>query len=73
VLITDIDAVLSYVDNKVLSELCLDQTDFANQLAVAYPPATGTLTSFRLTRSVLRYMNAAIEYYFPEDVEVGLA
>jgi hypothetical protein len=73
VLIMDIDAVLSYVDNKVLSKLCLDWTNFANQLAVAYPPAIGTLTPFRLTRSVLRYMDAAIEYYFPEDGEVGLA
>jgi predicted nucleic acid-binding Zn-ribbon protein len=71
--ITDMDAVLSYVDNKVLSELCLDRTDFVNQLAMAYPPAAGTLTSFRLMRSVLRYTDAAIDYYFPEDGEVGLA
>eukprot|EP00339_Tiarina_fusa_P009438 CAMPEP_0117085008 /NCGR_PEP_ID=MMETSP0472-20121206/59803_1 /TAXON_ID=693140 ORGANISM="Tiarina fusus, Strain LIS" /NCGR_SAMPLE_ID=MMETSP0472 /ASSEMBLY_ACC=CAM_ASM_000603 /LENGTH=470 /DNA_ID=CAMNT_0004814177 /DNA_START=150 /DNA_END=1562 /DNA_ORIENTATION=+ len=67
----DMDAVLTYVDGQVLSELCLDRTDFSTQLAIAYP--TGTLTSFRLRRAVLVYTNAAIDFYFPETGEDGLA
>mmetsp|Transcript_6566 Transcript_6566/g.12094 ORF Transcript_6566/g.12094 Transcript_6566/m.12094 type:complete len:511 (+) Transcript_6566:189-1721(+) len=67
---TQLPAVLDYVDQRVLSELCLDVNDFASFLNAAN--ADGTITSFRLIRDVLVYTDRALDYYFPESSERGV-
>jgi methyl-accepting chemotaxis protein len=67
--ITDFASVLDYVDERVLSELCLDVSDFELYLNEANPDG---ITSFRLIRGVLLYTTEALDYYFPENDETGL-
>ena len=67
--ITDVDAVLSYVDERVFSELCLHAIDFEMYLSDRYPSG---LNSFQLIRSVLIYTTEALDFYFPESDELGL-
>ena len=69
--ITDVPSVLDYVDERVMSELCLDVSDFELYLNQENPG--GIITSFRLIRGVLLYTTAALDYYFPEEDELGLA
>jgi hypothetical protein len=68
--ITDVDAAMSYVDERVLSELCLHAIDFEMYLSDQYP--SGLLNSFQLIRSVLIYTMEALDFYFPESDELGL-
>jgi predicted nucleic acid-binding Zn-ribbon protein len=67
--IADVDTVVAYVDERVLSELCLDAIDFEMYLSVLYPSG---LNSFQLIRSVLIYTMGALDFYFPESNELGL-
>jgi predicted nuclease with TOPRIM domain len=67
--ITDLDAVVSYVDERVLSELCLHAIDFEMYLSYLYPSG---VNSFQLIRSVLIYTMEALDFYFPESDELGL-
>lgn len=70
---TELPAVLDYVDQRVLSELCLEGGDFATFLDAAYPEATDeVVTSYRLMRAVRIYVDLALDYYFPEANETGL-
>lgn len=68
--ITERETVLSYVDDRVLSELCLDRDDFDRYLSSTFPEG---LTSYRLARAVVEYTSEALDYYFPEENEVGLS
>lgn len=70
---TDIPAVLDYVEQRVLSELCLDRSNFATYLDALYPLAdNAVITSFGLIRAVRVYTDLALDYYFPEVGEAGL-
>jgi ABC-type transporter Mla subunit MlaD len=66
-----IDDVLTYVDERVLSDLCLDKADFEKYLEDRYSIAEVTVG--RLATSVQRYTWSAIDHYFPEDGETGLS
>eukprot|EP00980_Cylindrotheca_fusiformis_P026231 scaffold15521_cov119-Cylindrotheca_fusiformis.AAC.5 len=68
--ITERDTVLTYVDDRVLSELCLDRDDFDRYLSLTFPEG---LTSYRLVRGVVEYTAEALDYYFPEENEIGLS
>jgi hypothetical protein len=59
------------VDQRVLSELCLDVSDFELYLNEANANSDG-ITSFGLIRGVLLYTTQALDYYFPEKDETGL-
>jgi len=65
-----IDAVLEYVDERVLTDLCLDKNDFQKYLEDNY--TLNDITINRLVTSVQRYTWSAIDYYFPETGESGL-
>lgn len=65
-----IDDVLLYVDERVLSDLCLDKGDFQKYLEDRY--SMTEVTVGRLATSVQRYTWSAIDHYFPEDGEAGL-
>mmetsp|Transcript_8912 Transcript_8912/g.9848 ORF Transcript_8912/g.9848 Transcript_8912/m.9848 type:complete len:645 (-) Transcript_8912:156-2090(-) len=54
--------VNSYVEERVLSKLCLNSYDFADYLNKNY---NGLITSNQLIRSTVLYTNAALQYYFP--------
>ena len=69
VVISDVSTVMDYVDQRILSELCLDKEDFEDYVSVRYPEG---LTSFRLVQGVGNYTSAALDYYFPESGEVGV-
>ena len=66
----DEDMVIRYVSDRVLSELCLDRTDFEQYLFNTIPQG---LTSNRLITGVLIYTTTALDYYFPEFDEDGLS
>jgi ABC-type multidrug transport system fused ATPase/permease subunit len=67
--ISDVSSVMDYVDQRILSELCLEKSDFEDYVSVRYPDG---LTSFRLVQGVGNYTSAALDYYFPESGEVGI-
>jgi len=69
VVISDVSTVMDYVDQRVISELCLNKNDFNQYLMNRYPDG---LTSYRLLRGVNNYTSAALDYYFPETGEAGL-
>jgi predicted nuclease with TOPRIM domain len=68
----DENMVIRYVSDRVLSELCLDRTDFEQYLFNTIPQEEG-LTSNRLMTVVLVYTTTALDYYFPEAGEDGLS
>jgi hypothetical protein len=68
--ITERSRVLDYVDERVLSELCLSRDDFDSYLSFRFPQG---LTSYRLFRGVLEYTSKALDFYFPEEGEFGLS
>ncbi len=70
VLISNMTGVVDYVDERVLSELCLVKSDFQEYLRQEYPEG---LNSFRLMRGVSAYTTDALDYYFPEANETGIA
>eukprot|EP00526_Cylindrotheca_closterium_P012275 CAMPEP_0113609422 /NCGR_PEP_ID=MMETSP0017_2-20120614/4481_1 /TAXON_ID=2856 /ORGANISM="Cylindrotheca closterium" /LENGTH=458 /DNA_ID=CAMNT_0000518235 /DNA_START=107 /DNA_END=1483 /DNA_ORIENTATION=+ /assembly_acc=CAM_ASM_000147 len=68
--ITERNRVLDYVDGRVLSELCLNRDDFDSYLTFQFPEG---LTSYRLFRGVVEYTSKALDFYFPEEDEIGLS
>jgi hypothetical protein len=66
----DLPQVVNYVNARVLNEICLDQSDFAQYLQEAFP--TG-VTSFNLLSAVTIYTREALDFYFPEAGERGLS
>jgi hypothetical protein len=67
--ITNMASVISYLDARVLSEVCLDASDFELYLNDAYH--NGSIPSFCLIQGVLLYTTEALDFYFPENGEVG--
>lgn len=63
-------AVMAYVEERVLSDLCLDANDFELYMNDRY--SGGDITSSRLTSSVSRYTWGALDYYFPDADGDGL-
>lgn len=68
--ITERSRVLDYVDGRVLSELCLSRDDFDSYLTFQFSEG---LTSYRLFRGVVEYTAKALDFYFPEEDEIGLS
>lgn len=67
--ITDLNSVVDYVDERVLSEICLDEADFERFLLEEYPEG---VNSFRLIRGVSIYTTKALDFFFPEANETGV-
>eukprot|EP00934_Nitzschia_sp_Nitz4_P007622 Nitzschia sp. Nitz4//scaffold10_size219509//133703//134911//NITZ4_001439-RA/size219509-processed-gene-0.340-mRNA-1//-1//CDS//3329532953//7612//frame0 len=67
--ITDLPTVLSYVDDRVLSDMCLDVDDFEAYLVNTY---ADSITSYRLIAGVTEYTTRALTYYFPDVDETGV-
>jgi septal ring factor EnvC (AmiA/AmiB activator) len=64
--------VLEYVDERILSELCLDPADFAGRLEERYesPPK---ITTNQLLIIVSAYTSDVLDYYFPSGDNIGLS
>ncbi|KAG7367646.1 MCP methyltransferase/methylesterase [Nitzschia inconspicua] len=67
---TQLPAVLDYVDQRVLSKICLDKDDFTSYLNAEY--AGGVITTNRLVRAVVLYWGMAFDYFFPDPGEQGV-
>jgi len=71
--------VMEYIDDRVLSHLCLSPTDFAQYVEArygySYSKSEGNITTNQLVTAVQRYTWAALDYYFPnnDDVDTGLS
>jgi len=65
--------VMDYVDKNVLSDLCLDASDFESFLAlrVGSPPPSVNATLNDLIPAVMMYTSDALDYYFPDAGEIG--
>ena len=66
--ISDISSVMAFVDDRVLSELCLDVSDFEIFLFEQFPDYVST---HRLIRGVSQYTSQALDYLFPEHNDDG--
>jgi len=64
--------VMEYVDERVLSDLCLDKSNFEDYLEGRYT-GMNDMTVRRLVTSVQSYTWSAIDHYFPEKGEIGLS
>lgn len=62
--------VISFVDERALSDLCLSRSNFESYLSSRY--SDGDISIDRLVTSVRRYTWDAIDYYFPETGEEGV-
>ena len=60
-------AVMAYVEERVLSDLCLDANDFEQYMEERYNGEA--ITTSRLTTSVSRYTWDALDYYFPDQID----
>jgi predicted nucleic acid-binding Zn-ribbon protein len=67
---SDFEPVVSYVNVRVLEEMCLSDTDFADYVSDTYP---SDLTSARLITAVTVYTTQALDWYFPESSEEGVS
>lgn len=63
--------VMSFVDERVLTDICLSRSNFESYLGGRYP--NGNISIDRLVTSVRRYTWDAIDHYFPENGEKGVA
>lgn len=68
--IANMDAVLGYLDQRVLSELCLSVQDFQRYLDREYPGEI--INTLQLIRAVSLFTTSALDHYFPEPGESGL-
>jgi len=66
------DSVIDYVENRVLTDLCLDRSDFELYLSVNFMPNGDGLTSNELISGVSMYTSGALNYYFPDANEAGV-
>ena len=64
------EAVMAYVEERVLSDLCLGNEDFEQYMGQRYEGQD--ITTNRLVTSVQRYTWSALDYYFPEGDNEGL-
>jgi methyl-accepting chemotaxis protein len=67
---SQLPAVLDYIDQRVLSQICLDVDDFSNFVSAEYP--NGIITSNQMIRAVVLYSDLALSYFFPEQEEQGV-
>jgi hypothetical protein len=67
---SDWSSVVSYVDTRVLQELCLNDSDFNQYLQDTYPSG---LTSNRFITAITIYTTEALDWYFPETEEDGIS
>eukprot|EP00934_Nitzschia_sp_Nitz4_P007907 Nitzschia sp. Nitz4//scaffold10_size219509//135486//136841//NITZ4_001440-RA/size219509-processed-gene-0.137-mRNA-1//-1//CDS//3329532956//7897//frame0 len=67
---SDLDTVVQYVEDRLLSDLCLKADDFLEYMIDTYPDG---ITSYRIITGVTAYTNDALTYYFPDVDEVGLS
>ena len=67
----DYPDALEYVDERVLSELCLDLSDFERYLEDEYGPSARVTTN-QLFNSISSYTTNALAYYFPSGDKSGL-
>jgi len=64
--------VQAYIDERVLSKMCLDPDDFNKYLLSTVAEATDIgVTSNQLIRAVILYTEDAMTYYFSSSVESG--
>jgi chromosome segregation ATPase len=64
--------VMEYIDDRVLSNLCLSPTDFDQYVEDRYPDNKSIgITTNQLRTAVERYTMAALNYYFPNDDDVN--
>ena len=66
------DAVMDYVESRVLNDLCLDRADFELYLSINFMPNGDGLTSNELISGVSMYSTAALDHYFPDSGEAGV-
>ena len=73
---TNFTSVMTHVNNLVLTNLCLNQTDFERFLDVRFvgsgvlPPVQASFLEVR--SGVTQYSTAALNHYFPDATEVGV-
>ena len=60
--------VRNYLDDRVLSNLCLDFNDFERYV---FATTSGGVTSSDLVRALTLYTEDAMKYYFPADASSG--
>jgi hypothetical protein len=65
----DFDAVMDYIDDKVLKELCLAKNDFAHYIWNVFPDPK--FTSNHFISGINSYTTLAFDYYFPDSGEEG--
>lgn len=70
VTIGDLIPVINYANERVLSELCLDSSDFELYLMRQYPEG---VSSFRFISALTIYTAEALDFYFPEQEEQGIS
>merc|ERR1719491_752348 len=68
--ITDLESVITYLDDRIFDEVCLDASNFVDFMTAEYPNTD--LTSHRVVRTVSDYSDRALDFYFPESGEVGI-
>lgn len=66
------DSVMDYVETRVLTDLCLDRSDFELYLSVNFMPNGDGLTSSELVSGVSMYTSDALDHYFPDSGEGGV-
>jgi cell division septum initiation protein DivIVA len=59
----EIAGIVAYVNDRILSDLCLIASDFENYLSETY---SDSLTSNRVVTAVTNYVSAALDWYFSD-------
>merc|ERR1711933_251846 len=75
ILPSESNTVMEYINDRVLSNLCLSPTDFDRFIEDRYPDSKSTGVSVNQLQTVVeRYTMAAFDYYFPDNdsVDSGL-
>jgi uncharacterized phage infection (PIP) family protein YhgE len=70
------ESVMTYVRNRVLTDLCADRNDVENYLTINYAQngviPLVEITSNQLIEGVSNYSREVLNYYFPTGEETGL-
>ncbi|VEU33675.1 unnamed protein product [Pseudo-nitzschia multistriata] len=61
------DEITAYVDERVLSKLCLDESDFLQYLLYTSSPNSSSISSDQFVRALVLYTEEAMKYYFPSS------
>lgn len=68
--LASVGTVYGFVEEKILSEVCADTSDFTRFVSSKY--GQETMTSNQLYQGVEIYIGALLNYYFPDSGESGL-